>query len=160
MGGDFQGTTTFNFAVAPGAQVLQPDILVADLNNAMPNTGTATATGLPTAGLIQYNLIKNATGDWVVRSTPNLSAIGGIAGNISIVQATIGAIVNRPSSPFVAGIAAQTEPGHCGPGPWMRATGGGVKASGVGRENAKAAVDHYTQLKTVYVGMGPVDAPF
>ncbi|MCA8884883.1 MAG: betaine-aldehyde dehydrogenase [Rhodobacteraceae bacterium] len=37
---------------------------------------------------------------------------------------------------------------------------GGVKASGVGRENAKAAVDHYTQLKTVYVGMGPVDAPF
>ncbi|MFN4130226.1 MAG: betaine-aldehyde dehydrogenase [Paracoccaceae bacterium] len=37
---------------------------------------------------------------------------------------------------------------------------GGVKASGVGRENGRAAVEHYTQIKTVYVGMGPVDASF
>lgn len=37
---------------------------------------------------------------------------------------------------------------------------GGVKASGVGRENARAAIEHYSQLKTVYVAMGGVDAPF
>ncbi len=37
---------------------------------------------------------------------------------------------------------------------------GGVKMSGVGRENGRAAVEHYTQVKTVYVGMGPVDAPY
>ncbi len=37
---------------------------------------------------------------------------------------------------------------------------GGSKMSGVGRENSKAAVDHYSQLKSVYVGMGPVEAPF
>ncbi|MBN2631282.1 MAG: betaine-aldehyde dehydrogenase [Rhodobacteraceae bacterium] len=37
---------------------------------------------------------------------------------------------------------------------------GGVKASGVGRENGHAAVQHYTQVKSVYVGMGPVDAPY
>jgi len=37
---------------------------------------------------------------------------------------------------------------------------GGVKASGVGRENGHAAVAHYTQIKSVYVGMGPVDASF
>ena len=37
---------------------------------------------------------------------------------------------------------------------------GGVKMSGVGRENGKAAVAHYTQSKSVYVGMGPVDAPY
>ncbi|MEV8466819.1 betaine-aldehyde dehydrogenase [Fluviibacterium sp. DFM31] len=37
---------------------------------------------------------------------------------------------------------------------------GGVKASGVGRENAKAAIEHYSQLKTVYVGMGDVEAPY
>jgi betaine-aldehyde dehydrogenase len=37
---------------------------------------------------------------------------------------------------------------------------GGVKLSGVGRENSRAAVEHYTQLKSVYVGMGPVDAPY
>jgi betaine-aldehyde dehydrogenase len=37
---------------------------------------------------------------------------------------------------------------------------GGVKLSGVGRENGHAAVEHYTQVKTVYVGMGPVEAPY
>jgi betaine-aldehyde dehydrogenase len=37
---------------------------------------------------------------------------------------------------------------------------GGVKSSGVGRENGQAAVAHYTQVKSVYVGMGPVDAPY
>lgn len=37
---------------------------------------------------------------------------------------------------------------------------GGNKASGVGRENGHAAVQHYTQVKSVYVGMGPVDASF
>ena len=37
---------------------------------------------------------------------------------------------------------------------------GGSKASGVGRENGHAAVEHYTQVKSVYVGMGPVDASF
>lgn len=37
---------------------------------------------------------------------------------------------------------------------------GGVKASGVGRENSRAAIEHYSQLKTVYVRMGDVDAPF
>ena len=37
---------------------------------------------------------------------------------------------------------------------------GAVKASGLGRENSRAAVEHYTQLKAVYVGMGPVESPY
>jgi len=37
---------------------------------------------------------------------------------------------------------------------------GGVKQSGVGRENSKAAIEHYTQLKSVYVAMGSVEAPY
>jgi betaine-aldehyde dehydrogenase len=37
---------------------------------------------------------------------------------------------------------------------------GGVRQSGVGRENARAAIDHYSQLKSVYVGMGPFAAQF
>ncbi len=37
---------------------------------------------------------------------------------------------------------------------------GGMKGSGVGRENSKAAIAHYSQLKTVYVGMSPVEAAF
>jgi betaine-aldehyde dehydrogenase len=37
---------------------------------------------------------------------------------------------------------------------------GGVKASGIGRENARAAIEAYSQPKSVYVGLGPVEAPF
>ena len=37
---------------------------------------------------------------------------------------------------------------------------GGVKASGLGRENGHAALEHYTRMKSVYIGMGPVDAPY
>ncbi len=37
---------------------------------------------------------------------------------------------------------------------------GGVKASGIGRENGRAALDFYTQAKSVYVAMGPVESPY
>ncbi len=61
-------------------------------------------------------------------------------------------------------VIGQLEAGTC----WINAYNlapveapfGGSKMSGVGRENSKAAVEHYTQIKSVYVGMGPVDAPY
>jgi betaine-aldehyde dehydrogenase len=37
---------------------------------------------------------------------------------------------------------------------------GGSKQSGFGRENSAAALEHYSELKTVYVGMGPCEAPY
>jgi betaine-aldehyde dehydrogenase len=37
---------------------------------------------------------------------------------------------------------------------------GGMKLSGVGRENSKAAIDHYSQLKSVFVRMDKCEAPF
>ena len=37
---------------------------------------------------------------------------------------------------------------------------GGVKASGFGRENSAAALDHYTQVKSVYVAAGKVESPY
>lgn len=37
---------------------------------------------------------------------------------------------------------------------------GGVKQSGLGRENGKAAIEHYTQLKSVYVALAKIDAPY
>jgi betaine-aldehyde dehydrogenase len=37
---------------------------------------------------------------------------------------------------------------------------GGVKLSGLGRENGRAALEHYSQLKSVYVAMTDVDAPY
>jgi betaine-aldehyde dehydrogenase len=37
---------------------------------------------------------------------------------------------------------------------------GGVKRSGLGRENGRAAIEHYTQLKSVYVAMRDIDSPY
>jgi len=37
---------------------------------------------------------------------------------------------------------------------------GGSKQSGIGRENSRAAVEHYTRLKSVYVAMEPINAPY
>ena len=61
-------------------------------------------------------------------------------------------------------VIAQLEAGTCFINSYndapVEAPFGGVKNSGVGRENSKAAIEHYSQLKTVYVRMGPVEAPF
>ena len=61
-------------------------------------------------------------------------------------------------------VVAALEAGTC----WINACNltpveapfGGAKMSGVGRENSKAAIEHYTQVKSVYVGLGPVEAPY
>ena len=37
---------------------------------------------------------------------------------------------------------------------------GGYKRSGIGRENGHAALDHYSQWKSVYVEMGDVESPY
>ena len=146
--GAFDGSTTFNFANIGAGQILHAPILVMD--NAGATNGTLVANLPPSEGLVLYGLSKQGD-DWFVVSAPNLDAVGGIAGNIAIVQATLGAIVNRPSSPFVTGLAAEVEPGYCGVGPWMRATGGGVQASGVTTTDL-AGVDPSTA--TVNMGFG------
>lgn len=61
-------------------------------------------------------------------------------------------------------VAANLEAGTC----WINAYNltpvetpfGGSKKSGVGRENSKAAIEHYTQVKSVYVNLGDVEAPY
>ena len=61
-------------------------------------------------------------------------------------------------------VVADLEAGSC----WINAYNltpvespfGGSKQSGVGRENSKAAIEHYTQIKSVYVNLGDVDAPY
>ncbi|MGH8253644.1 MAG: betaine-aldehyde dehydrogenase [Steroidobacteraceae bacterium] len=37
---------------------------------------------------------------------------------------------------------------------------GGMKHSGLGRENSRAAIEHYTALKSVYVAMRDIDSPY
>jgi betaine-aldehyde dehydrogenase len=37
---------------------------------------------------------------------------------------------------------------------------GGVKLSGLGRENGRAAIEHYTTVKSVYVALTDIDSPY
>lgn len=61
-------------------------------------------------------------------------------------------------------VIAQLEAGSCFINSYndapVEAPFGGAKLSGVGRENSKAAVEHYSQIKSVFVRMGDVEAPF
>ncbi len=61
-------------------------------------------------------------------------------------------------------VIAQLEAGSCFINSYndapVEAPFGGSKLSGVGRENSKSAIAHYSQVKSVYVRMGDVEAPF
>ena len=61
-------------------------------------------------------------------------------------------------------VAARFEAGTCYINTYnltpVEAPFGGSKMSGVGRENSKAAIEHYSQLKSVYVCLGDTEAPF
>ena len=61
-------------------------------------------------------------------------------------------------------VAARFEAGTCFINSYndapVEAPFGGSKMSGVGRENSKAAIEHYSQLKSVFVRMDDVEAPF
>jgi betaine-aldehyde dehydrogenase len=58
----------------------------------------------------------------------------------------------------------QIQAGIC----WINAYGaspaempvGGYKQSGIGRENGIETIKHYTQIKSIYVGMQPIESPF
>jgi betaine-aldehyde dehydrogenase len=61
-------------------------------------------------------------------------------------------------------VVKQLEAGIC----WINAYGaspaempvGGYKLSGIGRENGSSTMNQYTQIKSVYVGMQPLESPF
>lgn len=61
-------------------------------------------------------------------------------------------------------VIAQLEAGSCFINSYndapVEAPFGGVKASGVGRENSKEAIHHYSQVKSVFVRMGDVESAF
>jgi hypothetical protein len=112
--------------------------------------GTLSATGLPTAGVIVGQIQQRADG-YHAEFTAN-PVLGSIAGNISLVESTIGTIVNRPTSPFVSGLAADVKPGYCGPGPWVRGTGGIASATGT------ATAPGGTSTSTVDLGYRGIQA--
>ncbi len=126
--GDVSGTVNLVFDLTDNPVGPQDNILVFDVQDGQTDFDF-TASGLPSAGeAIIYALGRGEGGDLFISDQVN-PAIGAIAGNITLTQSLIGSIVNRPSSPFVIGLAYDDED-SCGLGGWTRALGGTAEVDG------------------------------
>ncbi len=128
------GDVVLNFNVLGAGGEQENDIVVLDAA-AGQGAINATETGLPDAsdlsltdGIIVYGLTQNDAGDLVVFDALD-QGISSIAGTIVLAQSLIGSVINRPSSPFVSGLAFEDED-PCGAGIWARAIGGSADATG------------------------------
>lgn len=95
--------------------------------------GGAAVTGsaaLPVGGSVIYTLDQVGS-DIQVLSQVN-PAVGGVAASAAMTQSLIGTIVNRPTSPFVSGLAAEE---GCSQGGYFRATGGKATVDGSSASN-------------------------
>ncbi len=128
------GDVVLNFNVLDAGGEQDVDVVVLD---AASGQGAIdfTADGLPdssdlrlTDGIIIYGLSQNDAGDLVVFDALD-QGISSIAGTIVLAQSLIGSVINRPSSPFVSGLAFEDE-NPCGVGVWARAIGGSADATG------------------------------
>jgi len=97
----------------------------------------------PVGSSVSYALAYDSgAGDLTLNSTLN-PLVAGLAGNIALSQSLIGSIINRPTSPFVAGLALPTDD-KCGPGVWGRSTAGKVEADGVTNGTSSSFADTVT----------------
>ncbi len=94
-----------------------------------------------------------ATGDVVIRTALD-PAIAGVAGSVALSQSLIGAIVNRPTSPYTVGRAVADEEKNCAPGTWARATGGRANLAGETSSVQGASVNSYgSDISVTYGGL-------
>ncbi|MCO6381457.1 hypothetical protein [Oceanicola sp. 502str15] len=126
---DVLNVTSFSGALSFSADVLATGGIVSlDLING-DTTGLSFASGnvITSSGSNTYLLQNNGVGGVDIVTDTGSGALA-VAGNISLVQSLIGTIVNRPSSPFVSGLAYEDDD-NCGTGSWARFTGGSAKGT-------------------------------
>jgi hypothetical protein len=97
---------------------------------------------------VVFGLIQTGTGDLTLAAQPN-PGIGAIAGNVVLTQSLIGTVINRPSSPFVSGLAYEDED-NCGSGAWGRFVGGSAEVTGA-TQNAVSNISSTIDAK--YYGL-------
>ncbi|PKQ10569.1 MAG: hypothetical protein CVT70_18950, partial [Alphaproteobacteria bacterium HGW-Alphaproteobacteria-1] len=152
-GGALSGDVTLAFNNTGGTGVLGGPITLIDYDGAFGSTLSFSSAGLPTTGAVLYNVVDNAGASALQLQSSANPAIGGIAGGLTLTRSLIGAVVNRPSSPFVSGLAAEGE--ACGYGTWARTTGGSADLDG---DTTTRAGTFSNSVSIDYVGLqGGVD---
>ncbi len=121
-------TLAFNTTGRPAIATPQR-IQVFDVDDTQANDFTTTSSGLPAANSISvYSLIEDpTTSDLFVIGQIN-PGVGSVAGNFVLTQSLIGALINRPTSPYVTNLAFD-DPDPCGLGGWARIQAGQADAS-------------------------------
>ena len=131
VGGNVSGTNVnleFN-NLAAGAAAGDIDGI-----NLITYGGTSTLTfgslsGLPLFGPFEYFVQDDGAGNITLESQVN-SGVASLASTVGLTQTIVGAIINRPTSPFVADLATDPGASPCGPGAWVRITGGQADVDG------------------------------
>ena len=128
-GGGLQGDFVLSFTdIGPGnGTLLGAPINVLTYDIGEINMFDYTVTGLGAVGSTIY-FIDDSTDGFLQLASLSDPNLGGLAGAVVLTQSILGSIVNRPSSPYVVGLAI---PGDdpCGPGVWGRQVGGQADAS-------------------------------
>ncbi|MCG7630526.1 hypothetical protein MHM88_22220, partial [Epibacterium sp. MM17-32] len=148
VAGAVSGHATFNLNLSDD----DPNDLLGSVDVLTYGSGaldSVTVNGLPNSGAAVFALVNNTdTGSYQLQSGAN-PAIGGLATGLALTQSLIGSVVNRPTSPFVTGLAVPGEE-PCGFGTWSRATGGTATASG----SSETALGTYeSELSADYHGL-------
>lgn len=125
------GTVQLDFSLlGEGGEQIDDVVVLQAAPGQDPDDFRINVTGLPNPDdIIVYGASINNDGDVVVFDALN-QGISSLAGNIVLAQSLIGSVINRPSSPFVSGLAFEDE-NPCGVGTWARAIGGQADSSGL-----------------------------
>ena len=110
-GGDFDNAVLFSFA-----------------NGSSGPFTFDSFVNFPNQGALEY--FVEDTGSALLLRTRTGAAVSSVAATIGLTQTLVNTIVNRPTSPFVADLAAGADEDPCGAGVWSRITGGTANADG------------------------------
>ncbi|WP_180996023.1 beta strand repeat-containing protein [Tabrizicola aquatica] len=114
---------------------------------------TASAQGLVGVGAVSYRLDFGTAGQVNVNTFAN-PGVGALAGSVTLTQSLIGSVINRPSSPFVTGLAGESDKA-CRPGVWARVLGGKADANGTTQtvDSGGTALTYDSLISASYSGI-------
>ncbi|SOC10631.1 hypothetical protein SAMN05877809_105153, partial [Rhodobacter sp. JA431] len=130
--GEVSGSFLLSFADATSANA---DLPASDLTFLLWGSENAASFTYDFTDLTQnnpsydYTVVPESGGSGLALHVAIDQDVGALAGSVALSQSLIGALVNRPTSPFTVGRAIPEEK-NCAPGGWGRVTGGNVDASG------------------------------
>ena len=150
--GVLTGNVTLDFNLLDSGARQNGSVVVIDTNGADTDGLNLEYTGLPgDDGPLVYTVSETNSGNFAVTEGLN-PAISGLAGSVVLTQSLIGSVINRPSSPFVSGLALEGED-PCGAGVWARATGGYADSSGNTIDSSLGNQSFSSELELNYGGV-------